>query len=233
MSKELVYLPDISVIVACYNQGDWVERCVRSISHQEGLTQGAFEILVINDGSLDHTREVLANLTVLKNLRVLIHETNQGLPVALNNAIRQARGRYVIRVDADDYLNRSCLQIMKLFLDVNRQYQAVAIDYVKVDHLENTLGRFNCLEDPIACGIMFRKECLFDIGLYDPEFKMREGHELRLRFEAKYRIGRLEFPFYKYRHHAANRTLNHADVAIYDQKLHTRIAAQEKGNGVP
>ncbi|MBF0628504.1 MAG: glycosyltransferase family 2 protein [Magnetococcales bacterium] len=225
MSKELHYLPDISVIVACYNQGGWVERCIRSISHQEGLAQGAFEILVVDDGSPDHTREVLQNLLVLKNLRVLVHETNQGLPAALNHAIRQARGRYVVRVDADDYLNRSCLQIMKLFLDVNRHYQAVAVDYVKVDHLENTLGRFNCMEDQIACGIMFRKECLFDVGLYDPEFKMREGHELRRRFEQKYRIGRLEFPFYKYRHHAANRTRNQEEVALYDRKLNVKAAS--------
>ncbi|MBF0191483.1 MAG: glycosyltransferase family 2 protein [Magnetococcales bacterium] len=219
MSKDPSYLPDISVIVACYNQGRWVERCVRSINHQEGLSPGTFEILVVDDGSGDHTQEVLGNLAIVRNLRVLVHEINQGLPIALNNAIRQARGRYVVRVDADDYLNRSCLHIMKLFLDVNRQYQAVAVDYVKVDHLENALGRFNCMEDQIACGIMFRKECLFDIGLYNPEFRMREGHELRRRFEEKYRIGRLEFPFYKYRHHATNRTHNHEDLAVYDQKL--------------
>ncbi|MBF0126577.1 MAG: glycosyltransferase family 2 protein, partial [Magnetococcales bacterium] len=173
--SEKCYLSDISVIVPCYNQGRWIERCIRSINHQEGISTDALEILVVDDGSQDHTREVLRNLTILKNLRILSHETNQGLPGSLNHAIRLARGRYVVRVDADDYLQRNCLYVMKLFLDMNRAYQAVAVDYVKVDHLENVMGRFNCLEEQIACGIMFRKECLFDVGLYNTEFKMREG----------------------------------------------------------
>ncbi|MEO5334727.1 MAG: glycosyltransferase family 2 protein [Magnetococcus sp. YQC-5] len=213
------YLPDISVIVACYNQGRWIERCIRSINHQEGISADMLEILVVNDGSEDQTQEVLENLQIVPNLRILFQETNQGLPLSLNNAIRQARGRYVVRVDADDYLQRNCLYVMKLFLDMNRAYQAVAVDYVKVDYLENVLGRFNCLEEQIACGILFRKECLFDIGLYNTEFKMREGHELRKRFEARYRIGRLEFPFYKYRSHADNRTNNQSEVKKYDQRL--------------
>ena len=44
-------------------------------------------------------------------------------------------------------------------------------------------NRINCLNREIACGVMFRKECLFDIGLYNEKFKMREGHELKKRFE--------------------------------------------------
>ncbi len=213
------YLPDISVIVACYNQGEWLERCVRSLSHQTGFKPGEWEILVIDDGSTDNTSEVLANLSVLRNIRVFNHDTNKGLPMSLNEAIRKARGRYVVRVDSDDYVQRNFLNVMKLFLDLNRHYQAVACDYVKVDRFENIINRFNCFDEEIACGILFRKECLFDIGLYNTEFKMREGHELRKRFEKKYKIGRLEFPFYRYRCHGSNRTNNLSEVAHYDQQL--------------
>jgi hypothetical protein len=108
---------------------------------------------------------------------------------------------------------------MKLFLDMNRHYQAVAVDYVKVDESENVIERVNCLEQQIACGVMFRKECLFDVGLYDDRFQMREGHELRRRFEQRFQVARLEFPLYKYRHHGGNRTGNAEEVARYDRKL--------------
>ena len=66
---------------------------------------------------------------------------------------------------------------------------------------------------------MFRKECLFDIGLYNPKFKMREGHEMKIRFEKKHKIGHLNLPLYKYRFHGKNRTKNLKVLGKYDKKL--------------
>lgn len=212
-------LPEISVIVCCHNHDKWIERCVRSLAHQEDIPAETYEIIVVNDGSTDATRAVLENISFLPRLRVIDNESNSGLPASLNIAIRRALGRYVVRVDSDDYVARRFLSLMRLFLNMNRDYQAVAVDYVKVDEFENVVERANAMTHQIACGVMFRKECLFDIGLYDESFKMREGHELRRRFEQKFRIGHLEFPLYKYRHHGANRTLNTEEVGRYNEKL--------------
>ncbi len=212
-------LPDISVIVACYNHGRWIERCIRSLSHQRGHSDFTFEIIVVDDGSLDNTGAVLKNLQVLENLRIIRNEENRGLPASLNVALHRALGRYIVRVDSDDYVAREFLYTMKLFLDTNRKYQAVAIDYVRVDEFEIGIERVNAREHEIACGIMYRKECLFDIGLYNEDFRMREGHELNRRFREKYKMAYLEFPFYKYRDHRENRTKNLDEVEKYDQKL--------------
>lgn len=212
-------LPEISVIVSSHNHEKWIERCIRSIAHQDDIIAQDYEILVVDDGSTDNTSAVLQNLDLLTGLRVIHNETNLGLPASLNRAIRQALGRYIVRVDSDDYIARRCLSLMRMFLNMNREYQAVAVDYLKVDEFENLIERINCFEHQIACGVMFRKECLFDIGLYDESFRMREGHELRRRFEEKFKVGRLEFPLYKYRHHDHNRTLNSAEVARYDRRL--------------
>ena len=212
-------LPEISVIVCSYNHDKWLERCIRSLAHQEDIDASTYEVIVVNDASTDNTEAVLANLEFLPRLRVIRNEANIGLPASLNKAIRGALGRYVVRVDSDDYVTRRFLSLMRLFLNMNREYQAVAVDYVKVDEFENVIKKVNCLEHEIACGVMFRKECLFDIGLYDETFKMREGHNLRRRFEQKFRVARLEFPLYKYRHHAANRTLDSGEVAKYDRRL--------------
>ncbi|AXR69307.1 glycosyltransferase family 2 protein [Leptospira mayottensis] len=218
--KDKVYsLPEISVIVCSYNHAKWIERCIRSIVHQEIIDPESYEIIIVNDGSKDHTLEILENLSVLHQVKIINNEINSGLPQSLNKAIRSALGRYVVRVDSDDYVSRKFLSLMRLFLDMNREYQAVAVDYIKVDENENVIERVNCFEDQIACGIMFRKECLFEVGLYDENFQMREGHNLRKRFEEKFKIARLEFPLYKYRHHSKNRTKNFAEVEKYDQLL--------------
>ena len=214
-------LPEISVIVCSYNHDKWLERCVRSLAHQEDIDPSSYEVILVNDASTDNTESVLSNLEFLPHLRVIRNDANIGLPASLNKAIRLALGRYVVRVDSDDYVARRFLSLMRLFLNMNREYQAVAVDYIKIDEFESVIEKVNCLEQEIACGVMFRKECLFDIGLYDEAFKMREGHNLRRRFEQKFRVARLEFPLYKYRHHGTNRTLNTDEVAVYDQRLNS------------
>jgi glycosyltransferase involved in cell wall biosynthesis len=214
-------LPEISVIVCSHNHDKWIERCIRSLAHQEDIAATDYEVIVVNDASTDNTAAVLHNMAVLPNLRVIENDRNLGLPASINRALRSALGRYVVRVDSDDYVGRRFLSLMRMFLNMNREYQAVAVDYVLVDEFETPLGKLNCIEDQIACGVMFRKECLFDIGLYDESFRMREGHELRRRFEQKFRIGRLEFPLYKYRRHGANRTLNADELSHYDERLST------------
>ena len=212
-------LPDVSVIVCAYNHEKWIERCIRSLNHQQNIKQDEYEIIVVNDTSKDGTKEVLENLSGIENLRVIENETNMGLPYSLNKAIRTAKGRYIIRVDSDDYVMRLLLYLTRLFLDMNREYQAVATDYVLVDEFENFIKKVNCFEEEIACGVMFRKECLFDIGLYNEEFKMREGHNLKKRFVEKFKLARLEFPLYKYRKHTQNRTNNKEILEVYDKKI--------------
>jgi glycosyltransferase involved in cell wall biosynthesis len=215
----MTHLPDISVIVCAHNHGKWLERCIRSLNHQQNITKDEFEIIVVDDASTDMTQDVLDNLGLIENLRVIENESNLGLPQSLNKAIKTALGRYIVRVDSDDYVMRLFLFLTRLFLDMNREYQAVAVDYVLVDEFENLIKKVNCFEEEIACGVMFRKECLFDIGLYDESFSMREGHELRKRFVNKFRLARLEFPLYKYRKHSENRTNNVDELCKYDNKL--------------
>ena len=109
--------------------------------------------------------------------------------------------------------------LAKKYLDKNRHYQALATDYTKVDENENLISRENCFKKEIACGIMFRKEAILEIGLYNEKFLMREGHELKKRFERKFKIGRLELPLYKYRIYRKNRTKNKKELNKYDKLL--------------
>jgi len=212
-------LPEISIIVCCYNHDKWIERCIRSLSHQRNVEPEEYEIILIDDASTDDSAAVYENLNVLSNLRVCRNEENVGLPLSLNKALKMALGRYVVRVDSDDYVHREFLSLSRMFMNMNREYQAVAVDYSYVDEFETFIEKKNCMEEEIACGIMFRKECLFDVGLYDERYRMREGHDLRRRFLEKFQIGRLELPLYKYRKHEENRTNQSKIVAEYDQQL--------------
>jgi glycosyltransferase involved in cell wall biosynthesis len=216
--KKIKKSPDISVIVCTYNHGKWIERCLRSLYHQEFVKQEEYEIILVDDKSVDFTQKVLKNLK-RDNLRIFTNKKNLGLSNSINKAIKLSLGRYIVRVDSDDYVARNFLYLTKLFLNLNREFQAVAVDYYKVDNNEIFISKNNCMKEQIACGVMFRKECLFDIGLYNPKFKMREGHELRKRFEKKHLIGHLNLPLYKYRFHENNRSNNLKKISYYEKKL--------------
>ena len=211
-------VPDISVIVCCFNHEKWIERCLRSLLLQEHIKSQDYEIIVINDFSKDNSLKVINNFKY-DNLKLYNNRSNMGLPMSINKAIKIAKGRYVVRVDSDDYVSRNFLYLCRVFLNLNREFQAVAVDYYKVKDSEELIKKVNCFEEEIACGLMFRKECLFEVGLYNDKFKMREGHDLRKRFEEKFSIGHLNIPLYKYRFHEKNRTKNKKNLIKYEKML--------------
>ena len=181
----------VSIIVCTYNHGKWIERCLRSLLNQNFIESDDFEIILVDDCSQDSTSEVLSKFSEEKNLKIIANKENIGLPASINKAMQESKGRYVVRVDSDDYVQRSFLYHMKFYLDFNRHYQAVCVDYLKVDENEEVLSRGNGMIEEIACGVMFRRECLFDIGLYNEDYSMREGHDLRRRFLKEFKLGHL------------------------------------------
>ncbi|WP_353851798.1 glycosyltransferase family 2 protein [Aeromonas piscicola] len=91
--------PLISVVMPVYNCEDFVEEAVNSILSQ---TFKYFEIIIIDDGSTDNTREILQLLSRQDSRIRLYHQSNEGLVFSLNKAIKLARGSFIARMDADD-----------------------------------------------------------------------------------------------------------------------------------
>ena len=108
--------------------------------------------------------------------------------------------------------------MLSAYLDVSKRKQAVACDYKKVNDYGESLSTYSFKEFPIACGIMFTYESLCNIGYYNEDWKMREGHELLKRFEDKYDVGYLDIPLYRYRMHENNRSSTE-EIKEYDKKL--------------
>jgi glycosyltransferase involved in cell wall biosynthesis len=198
----------VSVIVPTYNRARYIGRTIRSLLNQ-AWAKDNYEIVVINDGSTDQT---LAILDVFSDSIKVIHlPENRGLPYALNAGIKQAQSEFVVRVDDDDYLHEDFLKTLYNFLEMNKDFDAVCCDYLIINEKEQVTERKNAEESPIACGIMFRKDQLIDIGLYnespfDKKFLYREDEDLRKRFIQKYNIQRIALPLYRYMRHSGNMT---------------------------
>ena len=212
--------PKISIIVPTFNQEKYIGRCLRSLLDQS-INKENYEIIIINDGSKDQT-QLAINLHNEDNIRVLSNKKNMGLPYSINRGILSAKGRFVIRVDSDDYVNREFLNIPYNFLSYNHNIDAVACDYLLVDDKESVLKKVNVNKFPIGCGIMFRIEQLLDLGLYDKSFLVHEDKDLRYRFLKKYKIFRLPLPLYRYRKHENNITNNKDKMKKHLKKFKTK-----------
>ena len=211
----------VSVIVPVYNQEKYIGRCIRSLIGQN-FPKNDYEIIVIDDGSNDKTSYVLESfkneITIIKNNK------NKGLPYSLNRGIKKTKSKYIVRVDSDDYVNEDFLKFLIIHLDQNNYMDAIACDYLLVNDMEDIISRENCLQNSIACGILFRKDQLIDIGLYDESFLINEEKDLRIRFLKKYNIHRVELPLYRYRMHKNNMTKNSKKVKFHNEKLSRKHA---------
>lgn len=193
----------ISVIIPVFNREKYLGRCLRSIIAQS-FDNDKFEIIVVNDGSTDQTEKII--YAFKEDIKVINLKKNFGLSKAINEGIKNSRGDFIIRLDSDDYVNKEFLNFLFNYIYLNKDCDAVSCDYYTVDENEEIISRENCLDKPIACGIMFKKKNLIEMGLYDENIKIHEEVDLRAKFLKKYNIERLKIPLYRYRKHSESLT---------------------------
>lgn len=101
--------PLITFIIPCYNVGRYVEKCIKSIMGQDYEN---LEIILVDDGSIDDTPQILDNLAKEDNRIKVIHKCNEGVSAARNSGLDLATGDYVIFVDGDDYVSKDYVDYM-------------------------------------------------------------------------------------------------------------------------
>ncbi|MBP9192849.1 MAG: glycosyltransferase family 2 protein, partial [Ignavibacteria bacterium] len=133
----------VSVIITCHNYARYLSRAIRSAINQS-LDKKDYEIIVVDDGSTDETRKVMK--TYSGKIKPLILKENVGLAAARNEGIKSALGRFVVNLDADDYMDENLLHIEMTFLNFNPAWDAVSCDYFLVDENEKHIGRISGAE---------------------------------------------------------------------------------------
>jgi glycosyltransferase involved in cell wall biosynthesis len=206
--------PEVTVLVPVYNRERYIETCLRSLFNQK--TSIKFEVICIDDGSTDMTFNILSKYS--DRITVVQNRENQGLPYSLNLGIQKSKGRYLVRVDSDDYVSNNFIELLYYTIVSNPKFDAVACDYITFGekHDERITESH---KNPIACGIIFKKESLIALGGYNEEFLSHEDKEFRSRFDEKYEVIRLPIPLYRYRLHSDSITGNEEMSAYYLELL--------------
>ena len=194
---------EISVIITNYNYERYISRAIRSAINQS-YDHSEYEIIVIDDASTDKSQATIKSFG--EHIRPIINSTNMGLAASCNKAFQQALGKYIIRLDSDDFVHKDWLKIHQLFLASNKEMNATSSDYYEVDEKEQILIRKNGITWPIACNTMFRLDDIIDLGLYDDTLP-REDFDFRERFlKSGRQIYNIPVPLYRYSKHNSNMT---------------------------
>ena len=157
----------VSIIIPCYNQAQYLEESVQSALDQ---TYEHIEIIIVNDGSTDHTEMVARQFTEQFPDKVkLISKTNAGLAEARNSGIEASSGEYILPLDSDDMIHEDLLS--ECLETVNRY----AVDIVTVDG--QTFGeknyRINTKEFP-ECMLLYNN-CLIVTSFFSRKVWEKNG----------------------------------------------------------
>lgn len=200
--------PAVSVIVPCFNQGAFVRQAIVSVFEQ---TFPSFEVIVVDDGSDDPETVKIIESIDLDRVSV-IHQANTGLPGARNAGIRQARGQFIVPLDADDLLDPRYLEVLVRALE-DHDDAAYAHCWAELFGDFHSMwatrppNRFQLLLSNSVVGcVVLRKSAWESVGGYDEG--MRAGNEdwdlwIRLSYAGHHGI-QVREPLFRYRKHGVS-----------------------------
>ena len=117
----------VSVIIPAYNAEKYIRSCVESVINQDYKN---IEVIVVNDGSIDKTEDVVKSMAEDDSRIVLINQQNKGASAARNNGLQSCKGEYVFFLDSDDWIEEECIGTL-LDIAIQKDAEIVFFDYYK------------------------------------------------------------------------------------------------------
>ena len=231
--------PKVTVYITCYNYGRFVEQAIESVFSQ--IFEN-WELIIIDDASKDNSQKIISNLHYVQDKRVttFFHSKQRGLPFCANLAIKEAKGEYIIRLDADDYFDQSALLSMTTFLDKNPEIALVFPNYILIDEdgtylgveHRKRLGTESKLLDLPAHGActMVRKRVIKSIGGYSSSYDAQDGHQVWLKILKRYKVADITTPLFFYRQHNLSMSRNLNKLYKARKKIKSDIASGDSGS---
>ncbi len=235
MNKVQSRPPRVSVIIPTYNHARYVGEAIQSALAQD---YDDLEIIVIDDGSTDNTRQVVAQFD--HRVRYIWQE-NKGLSGARNTGIHAARGDYIALLDADDCWLPAFLSSVVARLEADNGLGAVHSGFYFVDGQGKPLPQIEVSTVPddqmydrlldgeffVPAAVLVRRKCFERVGLFDETLRASEDWDMWLRVAREFRFGGISQPLLHYRIHGNNMS------ADPEYMLRYQLMVVEKHFGLP
>lgn len=148
----------LTIILTVYNKEPFLDRAFNALLTQINVCEDDYEVLVVNDGSTDHSVDIIEKYALNDSRIRVLSQQNQGLSMARNNGVEGAAGDYVWFVDADDYISSNSV---RLICDAMIEKPDVITIY------SNTEGEDNIIRNAVPTSVKTGKNMLVDPNVGD------------------------------------------------------------------
>ena len=205
----------ITVYITNRNYGKYLKKSIESVLNQS--YKNIF-IIIIDDASTDNSKKILKRYKEIKNIKIIFNRRKLGLIRSSNLAIKNSKGDFILRLDADDYLSTNAISIMLKSLIKRKNFKMIFPDFFYVNSSCKIISkykykhksRYNLSDSPAhgACSLIDLK-FLKKIGGYNNKFDCQDGHYIwyKIISEKKY-ICHLNKSAFFYRKHKKNLSKN-------------------------
>ena len=199
---------DVTIAILNFNREKFLDRAVRSCVTQ--LTSNKkLEVIVVDDNSTDKSKFFLKKYNVInkKTLNIYFNKKNMGVGYSSMFAVNKSKGKYFMRVDSDDFLNRNAIEIMADILDHNKDIGFVYCDHFKTDEwgIKQKLIKLNSKSLlSHGAGVLFRTNLIKKVGNYNPVLREAEDYDLIAKLKKICKPFHLPLPLYRYYMHEKN-----------------------------
>jgi len=228
--------PLVSVVLPTYNRAALLARSVDSVLQQ---TEPNLELLVVDDGSQDATGQLVAQYQA-RDARVgYLREQNLGLPKALNNGFRVARGTFLTWTSDDNRYFPEALERLSRYLIEHPEVGLVYADMILRRNAglvfapprhRQSLWRNN----PFGGAFLYRRDVAQKVGEYDAELRMVEDYDYLLRLSYQAPVAHWPYVVYEYGEHedslTSTRQLEHLKALDHLLQKHRRLGRTSNRN---
>lgn len=230
--------PLVTIYIPCHNYGHFLEKAVNSV-YEQSYTN--WELFIINEGSSDDTIDIANRLMEQHpdKVQVISNESAIGLQKSANNILKICNGKYILRLDADDWLDESAILIMVSKIEHDSQVGLVYGSYYYVDSDEHVIGiekqyklwdeDKSGLNPPHGACTLVRTRSLKAAGGYSEDINAQDGWELWFKLINRTKSASIDTPLFYYRQH--NNSLSRNEKKLYNARSQIFSKLREKIDG--
>ena len=230
-------MKNVSVVITCYNGVQWISEAIESILAQ---TYRDFELVIIDDGSTDNSKEMVALHLSDERVRY-VYQRNRGFSAAVNRGIKESSGSLIGFIGQDDLWMPNKLELQVKYLSEHKDVDLVHSNYCSID----SEGRIINLRDIKIPDVSLKKEvvkqlflnnfigfetvlvkrqCFDEVGFFDERMVGFSDHDMWLRIAGSFYIGYLDLPLVKKREHEFQLSKVRIEAVLRDELLMVKKA---------
>ncbi len=210
----------VSIIIPCYNAEKYIEKTIQSVLNQ---TYTNWELIVVNDGSSDNSKQIIEDLASNENRLLVYNKKNTGVSDSRNYGLEKSQGEFIAFLDADDIWHNEYLEKqIDILLSTNSTLSYTATKLI--DEFGNELNKqirgennpqlndflvqkFNYNTNP--SGIVYKRSCFEKVSGFDIQLSNNADQDILIQMLSQgYSIGYIDEILWDYRIHNNNMSKN-------------------------